>query len=96
MQMPAGILYLHLIEARNLPNMDWISKTDAYALVYVRGRRKRRTHVVYNSLCPKYVTSAFCHCSCVSSETLTVKVDRDWLPKYSSELGLCAFWRSQV
>ncbi len=52
-EVPAGILFLRIIEARNLPNLDWISKTDAYACVYVRGRRKRRTDVVYNDLNPK-------------------------------------------
>ena len=53
MQVPAGILYLRVLEARNLPNMDIFTKTDAYAVVYVRGRRKRKTHVVNNSLNPK-------------------------------------------
>lgn len=52
-EVPAGILFLHLIEARNLPNFDLFTKTDAYALVYVRGRRKRRTAVVDNDLNPK-------------------------------------------
>lgn len=51
--MPAGILYLRVIEATNIPNMDILTKTDAYAIVFVRGRRKRKTHVVYNSLNPK-------------------------------------------
>ena len=52
-QVPAGILYLRVLEAANLPNMDIFTKTDAYAVVFVRGRRKRKTHVVNNSLNPK-------------------------------------------
>ena len=37
LQVPAGILYLRVLEARNLPNMDIFTKTDAYAVVFVRG-----------------------------------------------------------
>ena len=51
--MPAGLLYAKVIEAQNVPNMDWLSKTDAYVKLYIRGRRKRFTKVVWNSLNPR-------------------------------------------
>lgn len=53
LQMPAGILYVKVVEAVNVPNMDWFSKTDAYVVLFVRGRRKRRTKIAWNSLLPR-------------------------------------------
>ncbi len=35
MQMPAGLLYAKVIEAQNVPNMDWLSKTDAYVKLFI-------------------------------------------------------------
>lgn len=52
-QMPAGVIYVRVIEAVNVPNMDWFSKTDAYVLLWVRGRRKHRTKICWNSLSPR-------------------------------------------
>lgn len=52
--MPAGLLYTKIIEAQNVPNMDWVSKTDAYVEIFIRGRRKRFTNVVWNSLNPRH------------------------------------------
>lgn len=52
-QMPAGLLYANLIEAQNVPNMDWLSKTDAYVKVFICGRRNRFTRVIWNSLNPR-------------------------------------------
>ena len=54
MQMPAGLLYTKIIEAQNVPNMDWLSKTDAYVELFIRGRRKRFTKVDWNSLNPRH------------------------------------------
>lgn len=53
LQMPAGLLYVKVVEAVNVPNMDWFSKTDAYVVLFVRGRRKRRTKIAWNSLHPR-------------------------------------------
>ena len=55
MQMPAGLLYVKVIEAQHVPNMDWLSKTDAYVKLFIRGRRKRFTKVVWNDLDPRHV-----------------------------------------
>lgn len=55
MQMPKGMLYLKVIEAQDVPNMDWFSKTDAYVRVFIRGRRKRFTKVAWNDLNPRHV-----------------------------------------
>lgn len=52
-QMPAGLLYVKVIEAEHLPNMDILSKTDAYVVLFVRGRRKRKTKIAWNSLHPR-------------------------------------------
>ena len=67
MQMPAGLLYTKIIEAQNVPNMDWLSKTDAYMEIFIRGRRKRFTKVVWNSLNPRHAQifqtdQLFLHC----------------------------------
>jgi Ca2+-dependent lipid-binding protein len=51
--MPAGLLYVKVIEAEHLPNMDILSKTDAYVVLFVRGRRKRKTKIAWNSLHPR-------------------------------------------
>ncbi len=56
--MPAGVLYVRVIEAANVPNMDWFSKTDAYVLLFVRGQRKHRTKIAWNSLHPRCVIVA--------------------------------------
>ncbi|CAL5226034.1 g8845 [Coccomyxa viridis] len=53
-EMPAGLLYAKLVEAQNVPNMDWLSKTDAYVKIYISGRRNRFTRVVWNSLNPRW------------------------------------------
>ena len=55
--MPAGLLYAKLVEAQNVPNMDWLSKTDAYVKIYISGRRNRFTRVVWNSLNPRHVST---------------------------------------
>ncbi len=51
--MPAGILYVKVVEAEHVPNMDLFSKTDAYVVLFVRGRRKRKTKIAWNSLHPR-------------------------------------------
>ncbi|EIE19981.1 hypothetical protein COCSUDRAFT_44371 [Coccomyxa subellipsoidea C-169] len=53
-EMPAGILYVKVIEAEHVPNMDLFSKTDAYVVLFVRGRRKRKTKIAWNSLHPRW------------------------------------------
>ncbi|BDA51337.1 Synaptotagmin-2 [Coccomyxa sp. Obi] len=53
-ELPAGLLYVKVVEAVNVPNMDWFSKTDAYVVLYLRGRRKRRTKIAWNSLHPRW------------------------------------------
>ena len=55
MQMPKGLLYVKVLEAQAVPNMDWFSKTDAYVRLFIRGRRKRFTEVVWNDLNPRHV-----------------------------------------
>ena len=55
MQMPKGLLYVKVLEAQDVPNMDWFSKTDAYVRLFIRGRRKRFTEVVWNDLNPRHV-----------------------------------------
>ena len=52
-QMPAGLLYANVMEAQDVPNMDWLSRTDAYVKLFIRGRRNRFTKVVWNSLNPR-------------------------------------------
>ena len=54
--MPAGLLYAKVMEAQNVPNMDWLSKTDAYVRVFICGRRNRFTRVVWNSLNPRHAS----------------------------------------
>ncbi len=51
--MPAGVLYVRLIEAEHVPNMDIFSKTDAFAKVFVRKRNQRKSRVIFNSLHPR-------------------------------------------
>lgn len=58
--MPAGILYVKLIEATHVPNMDIFSKTDPFVKLYVRGRNKRRSRVIHNSLHPRHGLLALC------------------------------------
>ena len=55
MQMPKGLLYVKVVEAQDVPNMDWFSETDAYVRVFIRGRRKRFTEVAWNDLNPRHV-----------------------------------------
>ena len=51
--MPAGVLYVKLIEAEHVPNMDIFSKTDPFVKLYVRKRNQRRSKTIYNKLHPK-------------------------------------------
>lgn len=60
--MPAGLLYAKLVGAQNVPNMDWLSKTDAYVKLYISGRRNRFTKVVWNSLNPRHVSNSYAPC----------------------------------
>ena len=55
MQMPKGLLYVKVLEAQDVPNMDWFSKTDAYVRLFIHGRRKRFTEVAWNDLNPRHV-----------------------------------------
>ena len=52
-QVPAGVLYVKLIEAEHVPNMDIFSKTDPFVKLYVRKRNQRRSKTIYNKLHPK-------------------------------------------
>lgn len=53
LQVPAGVLYVKLIEAVNVPNMDIFSKTDPFVKLFVRKRNERRSRTVFNSLHPR-------------------------------------------
>ena len=46
-------LNLKVVEARNIPKMDTIGKTDAYAKVFV-GNQTQQTRVIDNSYTPKW------------------------------------------
>ena len=54
--MPAGLMYAKVIEAQNVPNMDWLSNTDAYGKVFINGRRNRFTRVVWSALNPRHAS----------------------------------------
>ena len=47
------MLYVKLIEATNVPNMDIFSKTDPFVKLFVRKRNERRSRTVFNSLHPR-------------------------------------------
>ncbi len=53
LQVPAGVLYVKLIEATNVPNMDIFSKTDPFVKLFVRKRNERRSRTIFNSLHPR-------------------------------------------
>ena len=53
LQVPAGVLYVKLIEATNVPNMDIFSKTDPLVKLFVRKRNERRSRTIFNSLHPR-------------------------------------------
>lgn len=55
LQVPAGVLYVKLIEATNVPNMDIFSKTDPFVKLWVRKRNERRSRTIFNSLHPRCV-----------------------------------------
>jgi len=61
-QVPAGVLYVRLIEAEHVPNMDIFSKTDAFAKVFVRKRNQRKSRVIFNSLHPRRAAARGSHC----------------------------------
>jgi len=54
LQVPQGILYVKVLEAKHLPWLDWLTLPDAYVKLFVRGRRKRRTAVCKHTFHPKY------------------------------------------
>ena len=53
LQVPAGVLYVKLIEATNVPNMDIFSKTDPFVKLFVRKRNERRSRTIFNTLHPR-------------------------------------------
>lgn len=52
--VPKGILYVRVLEAKHLPWLDWLTLPDAYVRLFVRGRRKRKTSVCKQSFHPKW------------------------------------------
>ena len=56
-QVPKGILYVKVVEAKHLPWLDWLTLPDPYVVLSVRGRRKRRTAVCKHTFHPRYVAS---------------------------------------
>mmetsp|Transcript_29402 Transcript_29402/g.91457 ORF Transcript_29402/g.91457 Transcript_29402/m.91457 type:complete len:137 (-) Transcript_29402:4-414(-) len=49
--MPHNI-HIHVINAMDLPNMDWMGKTDAYCKVSMGGQEVMKTKVINNNLNP--------------------------------------------
>lgn len=55
--VPRGLLFVNVIEAVNIPNLDWrslLSKPDTFVELSVRARVSKKTRVVWNSRCPKW------------------------------------------
>ncbi|CAL5224210.1 g6855 [Coccomyxa viridis] len=53
-ETPKGILFVTLIEASNVPRMDFLSKSDPYVIMGVRASRMSRSQVINNDLHPKW------------------------------------------
>ncbi|KAK9865697.1 hypothetical protein WJX84_002675 [Apatococcus fuscideae] len=53
-QMPAGMLYLHIVEAENVPRMDWLSPSDPYIQLWLQPKHKRRTETHSNNPHPMF------------------------------------------
>ncbi len=79
--MPAGVLYVKLIEAEHVPNMDIFSKTDPFVKLYVRKRNQRRSKTIYNKLHPKCAVAMLCIHLCVTHPTVVSIVLQSTCPK---------------
>jgi hypothetical protein len=52
--MPKGVLFVRVLEAKNVPRMDWFGKADPYLELFVRQRRKHKTSVKPNTYNPRW------------------------------------------
>ena len=75
------MLYVKLIEAEHVPNMDIFSKTDPFVKLYVRKRNQRRSKIVYNKLHPKCAAAMLCVPLCVTHPTVLSSVLQSTWPK---------------
>lgn len=55
--MPVGMLFVKVIEATNIPNVDWrslVSKPDCFVELSVRNKTSKTTRVIWNKKCPRW------------------------------------------
>ena len=43
---------MHIVEAENVPRMDWLSPSDPYIQLWLHPKHKRRTETHSNNLHP--------------------------------------------
>ena len=53
LKVPKGILYVRVLEAKNLPWLDWLTLPAPYVVLFVRGRRKHKTKVCKSTFHPR-------------------------------------------
>lgn len=51
---PKGLLIVNVLEALNLPRMDWYGRSDPFCKVWLRENRKMRTGIRYRTLNPRF------------------------------------------
>ncbi|KAK9843817.1 hypothetical protein WJX81_007480 [Elliptochloris bilobata] len=88
-EVPAGVLYVKLIEATHVPNMDIFSKTDPFVKLYVRKRNQRRSRTVPNSLHPKWEEDFMILVHEPEAEKLTIALYHRSAFGPADEIGRC-------
>ena len=48
-QVPAGMVYVQLIEASHVPRLDWYTKPSPMVKLFVQERRQRASKVLHTS-----------------------------------------------